>query len=237
MNRIPKMSILLTILYTCRRSNGIPALHSISPVIGMEENAVSINQTKTSNRNTSDQHLKMVESASHPRCSDCENQRVRSHTVYVQGHSQCDKNVLCFIFRYKSVNSRSAIDRGEIGTYYVFNGHKMENVTTQKEKNTFEDLKKSLRTRILPWLYGNGFTCNNQIFLFEILQIKWSIDKKCELIKINQLLFFGKKIYLLSRWFSCLGRVLHIAIHTHVPYPLCACSIGDFLSRASKYLV
>lgn len=143
MNRIPKMSILLTILYTCRRSNGIPALHSISPVIGMEENAVSINQTKTSNRNTSDQHLKMVESASHPRCSDCENQRVRSHTVYVQGHSQYDKNVLCFIFRYKSVNSRSAIDRSEIGTYYVFNGHKMENVTTQKEKKTFEDLKKS----------------------------------------------------------------------------------------------
>lgn len=107
----------------------------------------------------------------------------------------------------------------------------------RKKKKTFEDLKKSLRTRILPWLYGNGFTCNNQIFLFEILQIKWSIDKKCELIKINQLLFFGKKIYLLSRWFSCLGRVLHIAIHTHVPYPLCACSIGDFLSRASKYLV
>lgn len=237
MNRIPKMSILLTILYTCRWSNGIPALHSISPVIGMEENAVSINQTKTSNRNTSDQHLKMVESARHPWCSDGENQRVRSHTVYVQGHSQYDKNVLCFIFRYKSVNSRSTIDRGEIGTYYVFNGHKMENVTTQKEKKTFEDLKKSLRTRILPWLYGNGFTCNNQIFLFEILQIKWSIDKKCELIKINQLLFFGKKIYLLSRWFSCLGRVLHIAIHTHVPYPLCACSIGDFLSRASKYLV
>lgn len=237
MNRIPKMSILLTILYTCRRSNGIPALHSISPVIGMEENAVSINQTKTSNRNTSDQHLKMVESARHPWCSDGENHRVRSHTVYVQGHSQYDKNVLCFIFRYKSVNSRSAIDRSEIGTYYVFNGHKMENVTTQKEKNTFEDLKKSLRTRILPWLYGNGFTCNNPIFLFEILQIKWSIDKKCELIKINQLLFFGKKIYLLSRWFSCLGRVLHIAIHKHVPYPLCACSIGDFLSRASKYLV
>lgn len=108
----------------------------------------------------------------------------------------------------------------------------------RKKKKTFEDLKKiSLRTRILPWLYGNGFTCNNQIFLFEILQIKWSIDKKCELIKINQLLFFGKKIYLLSRWFSCLGRVLHIAIHTHVPYPLCACSIGDFLSRTSKYLV
>lgn len=76
-----------------------------------------------------------------------------------------------------------------------------------------------------------------RIFLFEILQIKWSIDKKCELIKINQLLFFGKKIYSLSRWFSCLGRVLHIAIHTHVPYPLCACSIGDFLSRTSKYLV
>lgn len=179
----------------------------------------------------------IVESARHPWCSDGENHRVRSHTVYVQGHSQYDKNVLCFIFRYKSVNSRSAIDRSEIGTYYVFNGHKMENVTTQKEKNTFEDLKKSLRTRILPWLYGNGFTCNNQIFLFEILQIKWSIDKKCELIKINQLLFFGKKIYLLSRWFSCLGRVLHIAIHTHVPYPLCACSIGDFLSRASKYHV
>lgn len=178
MNRIPKMSILLTILYTstCRRSNGIPALHSISPVIGMEENAVSINQTSwkpaigTPRINT---HFMIVESASHPRCSDGENQRVRSHTVYVQGHSQYDKNVLCFIFRYKSVNSRSAIDRSEIGTYYVFNGHKMENVTTQKEKKTFEDLKKiSLRTRILPWLYGNGFTCNNQIFLFEILQYK-----------------------------------------------------------------
>lgn len=176
MNRIPKMSILLTILYTCRRSNGIPALHSISPVIGMEENAVSINQTSwkpaigTPWINT--HFMMIVESARHPWCSDCENQRVRSHTVYVQGHSQYDKNVLCFIFRYKSVNSRSAIDRGEIGTYYVFNGHKMENVTTQKEKKTFEDLKKSLRTRILPWLYGNGFTCNNQIFLFEILQYK-----------------------------------------------------------------
>lgn len=175
MNRIPKMSILLTILYTCRRSNGIPALHSISPVIGMEENAVSINQTSwkpaigTPRINT---HFMIVESARHPWCSDGENQRVRSHTVYVQGHSQYDKNVLCFIFRYKSVNSRSAIDRSEIGTYYVFNGHKMENVTTQKEKKTFEDLKKSLRTRILPWLYGNGFTCNNQIFLFEILQYK-----------------------------------------------------------------
>lgn len=241
MNRIPKMSILLTILYTCRRSNGIPALHSISPVIGMEENAVSINQTSwkpaigTPRINT---HFMIVESARHTWCSDGENQRVRSHTVYVQGHSQYDINVLCFIFRYKSVNSRSAIDRSEIGTYYVFNGHKMENVTTQKEKkNLWGFKKKSLRTRILPWLYGNGFTCNNQIFLFEILQIKWSIDKKCELIKINQLLFFGKKIYLLSRWFSCLGRVLHIAIHTHEPYPLCACSIGDFLSRASKYLV
>lgn len=170
MNRIPKMSILLTILYTCRRSNGIPALHSISPVIGM-----SINQTSwkpaigTPRINT---HFMTVESARHTWCSDGENQRVRSHTVYVQGHSQYDKNVLCFIFRYKSVNSRSAIDRNEIGTYYVFNGHKMENVTTQKEKKTFEDLKKSLRTRILPWLYGNGFTCNNQIFLFEILQYK-----------------------------------------------------------------
>lgn len=53
----------------------------------------------------------------------------------------------------------------------------------RKKKKTFEDFKKSLRTRILPWLYGNGFTCNNQIFLFEILQIKWSIDKKCGLIK------------------------------------------------------
>lgn len=146
MNRIPKMSILLTILYTCRRSNGIPALHSISPVIGMEENAVSINQTSwkpaigTPRINT---HFMTVESARHPWCSDGENQRVRSHTVYVQGHSQYDKNVLCFIFRYKSVNSRSAIDRSEIGTYYVFNGHKMENVTTQKEKKNLWGFKKS----------------------------------------------------------------------------------------------
>lgn len=100
----------------------------------------------------------IVESARHPWCSDGENQRVRSHTVYVQGHSQYDKNVLCFIFRYKSVNSRSTIDRGEIGTYYVFNGHKMENVTTQKEKKTFEDLKKVIENPhtsliVWKWLY------------------------------------------------------------------------------------
>lgn len=138
MNRIPKMSILLTILYTCRRSNGIPALHSISPVIGMEENAVSINQTSwkpaigTPRINT---HFMTVESARHTWCSDGENQRVRSHTVYVQGHSQYDKNVLCFIFRYKSANSRSAIDRGEIGTYYVFNDIKWKMLRRRKKKN------------------------------------------------------------------------------------------------------
>lgn len=136
MNRIPKMSILLTILYTCRRSNDIPALRSISPVIGMEENTVFINQTSWESAIGTpriNNHLIIVESARHSRCSDYENQRVCSHTLYVQGHSQCDKNVLCFIFRYKSVNSRSTIDRGEIGTYYVFNWHKMENVKTQKK--------------------------------------------------------------------------------------------------------
>lgn len=133
----------------------------------MEENTVFINQTSWESAIGTpriNNHLIIVESARHSRCSDYENQRVCSHTLYVQGHSQCDKNVLCFIFRYKSVNSRPTIDRGEIGTYYVFKWHKMENVKTQKKKQTFEDLKKSFRTCILPWLHGNDYPCNNQIF-------------------------------------------------------------------------
>lgn len=87
----------------------------------------------------------MVESVSYLRCFDCENQRVCLYIVYVQGYSQYDKNVLCFIFRYKFVNLCFVIDCGEIGIYYVFNGYKMENVMMQKEKKIFEDLKKLLR--------------------------------------------------------------------------------------------
>lgn len=87
----------------------------------------------------------IVESVRYLWCFDGENQRVYLYIVYVQGYSQYDKNVLCFIFRYKFVNLCFVIDCSEIGIYYVFNGYKMENVMMQKEKKIFEDLKKLLR--------------------------------------------------------------------------------------------
>lgn len=55
----------------------------------------------------------------------------------------------------------------------------------RRKKKTFEDLKKkSFRTCILPWLYGNGY--KNKISLFEILQIKWSIDEWWNLNEISR---------------------------------------------------
>lgn len=144
MNRIPKMSILLTILYTCRRSNGIPALHSISPVIGMVENAVSINQTSwkpaigTPRINT---HFMIVESARHPWCSDGENHRVRSHTFRV-----IVSMTKTFYVSYSDINlsiHAPPLIAVKLEPIMYSTDIKWKMLRRRKKKKTFEDLKKS----------------------------------------------------------------------------------------------